>query len=46
MTYRVDSEIPMAYGKIVPREDLALDEIQMKIQDFGLENAEKLTVWS
>ena len=44
MTYRMDSDIPMPYGKIVPKENLTDDEIQMEIRDFGRENAEKFMV--
>ena len=44
MTYRTDSDIPMPYGKIVPKENLTDYEIQRKIRDFGRENTEKYMV--
>ena len=44
MTYRLDSDIPIPYGKIVPKEILSSEEIELKIQEFGQENAEKYMV--
>ena len=44
MTYRTDSDFPIPYGKIVPKEDLTDDEIRVKIRDFGRKNAEKYMV--
>ena len=44
MTYRMDSDIPIPYGKIIPKENLTVDEIHMKIRDFGRDNAERYLV--
>ena len=44
MTYRLDSDIPIPYGKIVRREILSSDEIELKIQEFGQENVGKYTI--